>query len=600
MSQNGGILMRHIKTKIILLATACILVATLVIGGFSAFQLYSANLNQMAVLKTEMLSGYDKAIKNATESVATQIQGVKNQVTAGILTADEAKIVAADVIRNAKYEGGGYFFVYGLDGMTIVLNGDKAVEGTSRIDLKDANGKAIVQDFIDVVKKDGAGFSEYYYPKKGETIPLPKRAFVQLDPDFGWIIGTGNYIDDIDKNIAEKSAEGFKVVTGKIILIAIISTFIAILGIFAAFVTGTSISKPIVRITELVDQTAALDIVYDSSFENVLNNKDETGRIAASVVGLRATLRDLIAMLHQDSVTLRESSIHLNEIATSVSESINAVASAVSETAQGAQSQAEDAQESTEKLHHLSIQIEKTVETSSQLQELTKIANEKSKQGSGQVRSLNTEFDKVEKVTGDLEGNVNRLSEKSSMIGSIVNAIQSIAEQTNLLALNASIEAARAGEHGRGFAVVADEIRKLAEQTSHSTKQIENIIGEIVSEIAFTKTNMTTSIHSVSSAAGNVHIAKEAFDTIDAALTDTFGNLNEIIERVNSINGSKDEVIFAVQNISAVTEESAASAEEVAATMDDQKQLVKGLQNQTLSLRHMAEKLESEINRFKY
>ncbi len=592
--------MKHIKTKIVLLTALSILFATLIIGGFSAWQLYSSNVNQMSVLKTEMLTGYDKTIKSATESVSTQIQGIKNQVTAGILTPEEGKIVAADVIRNSKYGESGYFFVYGLDGTTIVLLGDATVEGTSRIDLKDANGKFIIKDFIDLVNKDGSGFSEYYYPKKGETVALPKRAYVQLDKDFGWIIGTGNYIDDIHTNIANLSETVQKEVVSKIIFTAILSILIAILGVIAAFFISSGISNPIVRLNRLLNQTAALDITYDESYADLLNSKDETGVIAASVFELRKILRELVGMLHTDSLSLKEASIHLNTIASSVSESINAVASAVSETAQGAQSQAEDAQESTEKLHHLSKEIEKTVENSSQLQELTQIANDKSKQGSSQVRSLNAEFDKVERVTEELEGNVNRLSEKSSRIGSIVNAIQSIAEQTNLLALNASIEAARAGEHGRGFAVVADEIRKLAEQTSTSTRQIENIIGEIVSEIDSTKINMTSSIESVSTAAGNVHTAREAFDTIDAALTDTFANLKDIIKRVNIINTSKDDVIVAVQNISAVTEESAASSEQVSATMEDQKHMVKDLQNRTLSLRHMAEKLEGEINRFKY
>ncbi len=140
----------------------------------------------------------------------------------------------------------------------------------------------------------------------------------------------------------------------------------------------------------------------------------------------------------------------------------------------------------------------------------------------------------------------------------------------------------------------------MAEQTSTSTHKIENIIGEIVAEIEDTKSNMSTSIHSVSAASGNVHTAKEAFDTIDAALMDTFDNLNDIIDRVNSINNSKDAVMFSVQNISAVTEESAAAAEEVSATMDDQKQLVQDMQNRTISLREMAEKLQQEISRFKY
>lgn len=596
----GGTFMKHIKTKIVLLTTLSIIITTLVIGGFSAFQLYSSNQNQMAILKTAMLTGYDNTIRSATESLSSQLQGVKNQVANGLITAEAGKTLAADIIRNAKYGESGYFFVYGLDGMTIVLLGDTKVEGTSRIDLKDANGKLIIQEFIEIVKKDGAGFSEYYYPKKGETVALAKRAYVQLDKDYGWIIGTGNYIDDIDVAVAEQTALGNKAVAEKMMLTAAISVLIALIGIAASFVTSGTITRPIIRVTKLIDQTAALDIAYDESFSDVLKFKDETGQIAQSVVGLRKVLRELIAMLHHDSSTLREASVHLNEISNSVSESISAVAAAVQETALGAQNQAEDAQNSTIKLSHLSDEIEKTVETSSSLQELTRLANDKSRQGSVQIRSLNSEFDKVEQVTKSLEGNVNRLSEKSSMISSIVNTIQSIAEQTNLLALNASIEAARAGEHGRGFAVVADEIRKLAEQTSNSTHQIENIIGEIVSEITSTKSNMTTSIHSVGTAAGNVHTAREAFDTIDQALTDTFSNLNDIISRVQSINNSKDDVIFSVQNISAVTEESAASSEEVSATMDDQKQLVRDLQQKTLVLRQMAEKLEHSIDKFNY
>lgn len=592
--------MKQIKTKIILLTTLCVLISTLVIGSFSAYQLFVSNQIQLDVLRSEMLRGYDALIQSATESIASEIQGVKNQVAAGVLTPEEGKLVAADIIRNAKYGKGGYFFVYDLKGMTIVLNGDKTVEGTSRFDLKDANGKLIVQDFINVVQKDGAGFSEYYYPKKGETTPLPKRAFVTLDKDYGWIIGTGNYIDDIDVAVKVQADLAAKAAREKMLETLFIALGIAAFGVIASFFTSNTITKPIIRITKLVDQTAALDITYNSEFEDVLKYKDETGQIAQSVVTLRKILRDLISMLHHDSSTLKEASVHLSEISSSVSESIVAVAAAVSETALGAQNQAEDAQISTLKLSTLSDEIQVAVNRSNELQELTKLANERSRHGSVQIKSLSTEFDKVEQVTESLEANVIRLSEKSAMIGSIVNTIQSIAEQTNLLALNASIEAARAGEHGRGFAVVADEIRKLAEQTSSSTHQIEGIIGEIISEITSTKQNMNTSIQSVSSAAGNVHAASDAFDTIDVVLTDTFTKLDDIIHRVNAINTSKDDVLSAVQNISAVTEESAASSEEVSATMDDQKRMVSDLQLRTNSLKQMAEKLEHSISKFEY
>ncbi len=295
--------MKHIKTKIILLTTLCIVAAAVVIGSFSVWQLYSSNMNHMAVLKAEMLSSYDETIQFATQSVTTELKGVKNQVASGLITMDEAKVIGADIIRNAAYGEGGYFFVYGLDGMTIVLLGDQAVEGTSRIDLKDANGKMIVRDFIDIVKKDGAGFSEYYYPKKGETEALPKRAYVQLDSDFGWIIGTGNYIDDIDKAVATASDEAMNQPRIKMLLTFGISLLIVVAGVIAAVITSASISNPIVRITKLIHQTAALDMTYDEDFTHIYKYKDETGVMAHAVADLRENLRELVKMLHNDSVS---------------------------------------------------------------------------------------------------------------------------------------------------------------------------------------------------------------------------------------------------------------------------------------------------------
>ncbi|MDH8677989.1 cache domain-containing protein [Fusibacter bizertensis] len=591
--------MKSIKSKIVLLVIGSVLVTALILGVVSQYMIYTTNSDRIDQMEKQLREGYDVNIKHQVEIIISELDGIMNQKDKGIITQSEAELIAADVIRNAKYGSSGYFWADTTDGVNVVLLGNSEVEGTSRIGLTDTKGNKILQGFIELINKDGEGYYNYYFPKPNETEALPKRAFVKLYEPFGWMIGTGNYIDDIDATIAaEKEQMQSEIFTASIVLVgAIVITLI--LGIFFAFIFGSALSKPILKLSEILNKTSNLDIKNDDIYDYLLKNKDETGVIAKAVANLRNVLRDLIEEMQQDSVQLENSSDELRRVVEYGREGIDAVTQTVGDFASGATSQAQDAMVASEKMEALAKDIEETVSSAAKLKLFTNAVSDSNIEGVKQLSDLNVKFQMTSKANDLLSENVGTLTIKSSSIVQITNTIQQIAEQTNLLALNAAIEAARAGEAGRGFAVVADEIRKLAEETSKSTTQIDTIIREILSEIEETEQNMSSSNEAVKVSASVLGNVEMAFEAIEKSISDTLMQLDSISNNIQNVNLNKDNATESIHGISAVTEENAAAAEEIAATMDTQAELMRGIQDNSTEVKKIADDMTKIIGRFK-
>lgn len=578
---------------------ACVIFTAGVIGGVSQYVIYKTNNDRIDQLETQLRLGYDVNIKHQVEIIVSELTGIVNQLNKGVINSVQAEAVAADVIRNAKYGETGYFWVDTLEGDNVVLLGNEAVEGTSRLGLEDHFGNKIVQSMIAIVKADGEGYYEYYFPKPNETEALPKRAYVSLFEPFGWVIGTGNYVDDIDAVVnAEREAMRKQMATSYLLLIiAIIGALL--LGIIVAYIYSNTISKPILRLTNLLNKTSNLDIEEDSSYDDLLKYKDETGVIAHAVGNLRVVLRKLVEEMKSGAVHLNASSNELKEVVEHGKEGIDAVTHTVTDFATGASEQAEDAQKAAEKMGDLAKEIEETVQSAQKLKGFTKTVSVSNEEGVKQLISLNDKFKNTSVANARLNENVGTLTIKSSSIVQITNTIQQIAEQTNLLALNAAIEAARAGEAGRGFAVVADEIRKLAEETSKSTSKIDTIIQEILKEIDSTETNMASSNEAVRVSSDVLEHVQQAFEAIETAISDTLNQLDSISTSIQNVNASKDGATESIHGISAITEENAASAEEIAATMDTQSELMSKIQMNSNEVKRVADDMNEIIGRFK-
>lgn len=405
----------------------------------------------------------------------------------------------------------------------------------------------------------------------------------------GWVIG-----------IVMPCSEAFKSVTNLKIIISIISIIILVLAAISAVYIGKRITKPVIIASGLIDKIASLDLEDDKKYEEILKYNDETGLMGKAIKNLRDELRLVVEELVSNSENVVNNSKYIADAATETKTSMEAVSRTVQELAKGATEQSINAQNGVEKLDVLSEEIEVVGSSSNKVKEFSDEMHKLSDDGNTQMKNLSEKFQENISAVERVGQSIEELYKKSAFISDIINTIQTIAEQTNLLALNAAIEAARAGEDGKGFAVVAEEIRKLAEQTTMSTKKIAEIVHQIEDEIKNSNVNMNSSRLVIEDCASALGKSDENFKSISSSIKNTIVQIEILMENIDKMNSNKDEVVRAIEGISAITEESASSTEEVSASVEEQTAAVETIDHNVQKFSEVANKLKDVINKFKY
>ena len=230
------------------------LIGTLAIGILSVNRILIMERGSESVLRASIEEDYDENIKNQVDNAISMLDAVYAGYENGDYSYEEAETRGADLLRELRYGNGGYFWADTYDGENVVLLGS-ATEGTKRMETKDADGYQMVKEIIRVGQEPDGGYTDYVFPKEGETESSPKRSYSRAFERFGWVVGTGNYIDYIDETV-EKETQAMRE-NVKTALIAIIGTGSLLIVIVMAVYTeaAESMSASSLRISFILTTT---------------------------------------------------------------------------------------------------------------------------------------------------------------------------------------------------------------------------------------------------------------------------------------------------------------------------------------------------------
>jgi methyl-accepting chemotaxis protein len=440
--------------------------------------------------------------------------------------AQKGDVAVADAQKRAmarlaalRYGNNDYFWINDMQPRMVMHPIKPELNGQDITSLKDPNGKALFVEFVNVIRKDGAGFVPYEWPKPGFDKPQPKLSYVTGFAPWGWVIGTGVYIDDLSAQ-TWASTQRTLLATGLTLLILLVVSALVARGI----------TRPLQRMTVTMNALAGgrLDIEVPG-----IGRNDEVGEMAKAVEVFKSNAvarQGLEAEQKEAEVRaagLRKADMHkmADDFEGAVGEIIETVSSASTELEASAgtlSSTAERAEELATMVAAASEEASTNVQSvASATEEMASSVNEISRQVQESARMAGEAVDQARK-TNDRVG---ELSKAATRIGDVVELINTIAGQTNLLALNATIEAARAGEAGRGFAVVASEVKALAEQTAKAT-------GEIGQQIAGIQSATQESVNAIKQISGTIEKLSEISSAIAAAVEEQGAATQEIARNV--------------------------------------------------------------------
>ena len=500
----------------LLLLTLTPLIAILVLIMSITYTIEMDNLdNNIQEFRTTLIKERKQQLREITEVALGIISYQKSLPNEGNIN---------KALRNIRFGTAGYFYIYNAQGTNIFHGLKPELEGKNLIGLTDSKGKKIVVGLLNSAKTGDGTFS-YFYQKKGEATQIEKLGYAAMVPGTEWMLGTGAYLDDIEKVVNEYALTAEKSLDEKMSYILFIALALIIVTIVIIYIVAAKIVTPIQSMATNLNDIAQGE--GDLTQRLAVKGHDEIAQLGKSFNLFVDKLQSTISEINISTNGINKAGSNISQQSSNIATQLlqhndetEQVVSAITEMS----STANEVATNTNQVAEATLAVTAEVLNAQECVDVSL----------AEVSALVKEIDGASK-------SMDSLSEQSQKINNVLTVIGAIAEQTNLLALNAAIEAARAGEQGRGFAVVADEVRNLASRTQASTLEINEMLNElhrlVEQSVNAMELSQERSVRSVDSS---------------RAISDS---LSSVTSSITSINDMSTQIATAATEQSSVTEE---------------------------------------------
>jgi methyl-accepting chemotaxis protein len=543
-----------LRKKILGLMVISVLVFMIVISIVSISNIVSRGEERSAAYRATLLSEKEQQIKGYIEMAVALLNG---------MPADEMK----KTVGKMRYGDSGYLWINDFKHYMVSHPDKQKMEGTDQSDLKDPNGIYILREITKTVREKGEGFLHYMYMKPGGKEKIPKLSFAKGIPGTDWIIGTGIYIDDVDREVAKDTAKIKQEISNTIFqYLAILIALSLLLLLGAAYLVSRFISGPVEAISHTIK-----NFNNDLTLTVPVTTTDEIGALAGwfneHVLNLHQVITmvsDVTGKINAEAKTIAATSDQQSSFTTELSSAVVEISSTMEEFSSTANEIAQHSKGVVER-------ADRTLEDT--------------RRGAGEVEILNR---KINDVSTDIQTNLNEivaLGRKSKEITKVMEIINNIANQTKLIAFNAALEAASAGEAGKRFGVVAVEIRRLADSVVESTGEIEGKINEILDAVN----------RLVMSSEKTSNMTREG----QTYATQTSEMLLDVVDSVEEMTGAARQISLSTQQQQIASGQVLLALKDIEQGMHHSADSVQTVNSVTGELAQLSEKLKSLVMLFK-
>ena len=551
-------MLKHTKisTKIIAMLIASNILISLVLMAFFVFSFLTISNNLIVAIKTQVTEEEKSKVRTLTEAAGAILESYKKAVDENKMTTEAAMQAAFRQIEVMRYdEGRGYFWINNMEKpypkmimhpISVALNGK--VLDDPKFNCAMGKKQNLFQAGVDACSEHGDGYVDYVWPDpKDKDKILPKISYVKLFKPWNIVLGTGVYVDAIDRIVSEKrsfvnASVRRSIITNVAVNLLLLAAFIVVTFLFVRW-----FSRRMKAVTNGLKDIAQGE--GDLTKRLHAGSQDEIGELAKFFNTFMEKLQGIIKNITENSTTLSSASEELSAVSTQLAANAeemtnqsNTVASATEQATANVNNISAAAEQMSSGVSTVATAIE---EMSSSLNEVAKNCQKEN--------LIASNANNQAKSTREL---MERLGVSSKEIGKVIEVINDIADQTNLLALNATIEAASAGEAGKGFAVVANEVKELAKQTAQATDQISRQIEEMqnstgsavkaIEEITRIIEEINTISHTIVSA---VEEQSATVNEIAKNVGESAKGLSEVSSNIQGVNKAATDTAGGVQNI---------------------------------------------------